>query len=55
MICKKFLKYGAKLSDVPLSEIQNNIQATIDKEMNSPDREMQTRFKKYFGNKRPTT
>ena len=42
------LKYGAKLRVFPLSEIQEDIQATIDEEMNSSDPEVQANLKVFW-------
>ena len=37
-----------------LADVRADIEATIDEAMDSADPEVQTNFKKYFGNKRPT-
>ena len=51
---KKALKAGAKAGGVSLADVRADIEATIDEAMDSADPEVQTNFKKYFGNKRPT-
>ena len=51
---KKMLKIGAKASGVSLTDIRADIEATIDEVMTSTDPEVQTNFRKLFGNKRPT-
>ena len=37
-----------------MADVRADIEATIDEAMDSADPEVQTNFKKYFGNKRPT-
>ena len=51
---KKALKAGAKAGGVSLADVRADIEATIDEAMDSADPEVQTNFKKYFGNKRLT-
>ena len=51
---KKALKAGAKAGGVSLADVRSDIESTIYEAMDSADPEVQTNFKKYFGNKRPT-
>ncbi|MCM0738970.1 hypothetical protein NMF83_05335 [Clostridioides difficile] len=51
---KKALKAGAKAGGSSYADVRADIEATIDEVMNSTNSEVQARFKKYFGNKRPT-
>ncbi|MBF9689932.1 hypothetical protein [Bifidobacterium dentium] len=51
---KRGLKIGARASGVSLTDVRADIEATIDEVMTSTDPEVQTNFRKLFGNKRPT-
>ena len=51
---KKALKTGAKVGGSSYADVRADIEATIDEAMKSTDPEVRAKFKKYFGNKRPT-
>ena len=48
------LKTGARSGGVSITDIRADIEATIDEAMTSTSPEVQEKFKKLFGNKRPT-
>lgn len=53
-VIKKIIKNGAKAGGRSVADVRTDIQATIDNEMNSTDLDVQEKFKRLFGNKRPT-
>ncbi|MDO4444209.1 MAG: hypothetical protein Q4C97_01585 [Bacillota bacterium] len=52
---KRDIKKALKTGGSSYADVRANIEATIDEAMNSTDPEVQANFKKYFGNKRPTS
>ena len=52
---KRDIKKAWKAGGVSLADVRADIEATIDEAMNSTAPEVQANFKKYFGNKRPTS
>lgn len=51
---KRDIKKALKAGGLSYADVQADIEATIDEVMNSTNPEVQARFKKHFGNKRPT-